>query len=123
MEVKTPFVIKDLPDQAWSVSWPGYEYVLVNNENKAKHLLEILFETVKVNEAQLALRREGWSEEKTEIMHVGVGAWWQDPTGLSRHLAEFIVTGIKFNELVEAEHFKQHMDQRLMWRRLGGAWQ
>ena len=115
-------MIKDLPDRAWSVSWPGYEYVLVNNEIKAQHLLEILFDTVKATEAQLAVRREGWSEEKTEIMHIGEAGWFQDPKGLSRYLTQFIVTGIKFNELSQAEHFKQHMDQRLMWRRLGGAW-
>lgn len=121
MELKTPFVIRDLP-QGWSVSWPGYEYVLVNNFKKAGQLLEILFDAIKINEAQLAIRKETWSEDRTEILHVGVSAWWQDPHGLAQYLTDFVVTGIKFNELTEAEQFKQHMDQRLMWRKLGGAW-
>lgn len=121
MEIKTPFVIRDLP-QGWSVSWPGYEYVLVNNESKARHLLEILFDTVKVNEAQMAIRKETWSEDRTEILHVSISSWFQDPTGLARYLTDFVVTGVKFNKLFEAEHFKTLMDQRLMWSRLGGKW-
>lgn len=122
MELTTPFKLKDLPDSSWSVSWPGYEYVLVNNQNKAQHLLEILFDTVKVSEAQLAVRREGRREDETEILHIDVAAWWQDKMSLSKYLTDFIIEGIKFNTLNEAQKFKEQMDQRLMWRRMGGTW-
>ena len=120
--MNSPFVLNDLPDNSWSVSWPGHEYHLVDNPRKAENLLGILFDTVKVNQAQLAVRREGWSEDKTEILHVDVSAWWQDKQGLASFASDFIVLAIKFCELSEAEHFKQHMEQRLAWRRLGGKW-
>lgn len=122
MELSTPFVIKDLPDNSWSVSWPGYEYNLVNNAAKAQHLLEILFETIKVQTSQLAVFKETWSQDKTEILHVDVAAWWQDQQGLAQYLSEFVVTGVKFETLNEAQRFKDHMDQRLAWKRLGGEW-
>jgi len=121
MELNTPFKIRDLPDNSWSVSWPGYEYVLVNNIVKAQNLLEILFDKLKINEVELALRREGWSEDKTEIMHVNVSAWWQDKVGLAKYLTDFIVVGIKFRDLAKAEQFKDIMDKRLMWSRLSGG--
>jgi hypothetical protein len=122
MEVTTPFKLNDLPDNTWSVCWPGFEYSLVNNTNKAQHLLEILFETVRVVEVQLAVSRNHYDPDKTEIMHIDVAAWYQDKTGLGRYLAEFVVSGVKFATLEQAQHFKDHMDQRLAWKRLGGRW-
>lgn len=121
--MNTPFKLNDLPDNSWSVCWPGYEYALVNNTTKAQNLLEILFDTIKVNEAQLAVVRNGVDIEKSEIMHVDITSYWHDKQGLSRYLAEFIVSGVRFATQDQAQHFKDHMDQRLMWRRLGGgAW-
>ena len=121
MEVTTPFILNDLPDNAWSVCWPGYEYNLVNNPAKAQKLLEILFDLIKVDEVQLSVRREGWSEDKYEIMHINISAWFQDSGGLCRHVNDFIVSGIKFAHRNQAEQFKEHMDKRLMWARLGGG--
>ena len=123
MEVNSPFKIRDLPDNGWSVSWPGYEYNLVNNSRKAQNLLEILFEKIKVDEAQLAVRRETWSEDKSDILHVGLAAWCQDKGGLSQYLSDFIITAVKFESRDQADRFKEHLDQRLMWRRMGGTWQ
>ena len=94
---------------------------LVNNPAKAQKLLEILFDLIKVDEVQLSVRREGWSEDKYEIMHINISAWFQDSGGLCRHVNDFIVSGIKFAHRNQAEQFKEHMDKRLMWARLGGG--
>jgi hypothetical protein len=122
--MSSPFVLNDLPDNTWSVCWPGYEHHLVNNPVKSEHLLEILFNTIKVFEARLAVLQETWSEDRSEILYISSSAWWQDHRGLSRFVGDFIVKGVQFETLEQAEHFKTHMEQRLAWKRLGGSkWQ
>ena len=54
-EVIERFVLTDLPDNSWSVSWPGYEMDVVNNPVKATNLLKILFDEVEVDEVMLGV--------------------------------------------------------------------
>ena len=114
------FVLKDLPDNSWSVSWPGYEYVVVDNPAKAANLLKILFNEVKVTEVMLGCHEYN-KPDKFETMHIGLGAWCQDPDGTARHVVDcHIIVGCKFVEEDEARKFKLIMEQRLAWRRLSG---
>lgn len=123
MEVEERFVLKDLPDNTWSVSWPGYEYVVVNNPNKAKNLLKILFDEVKVTEVVLGCHEYN-KPDKFETMHIDLAAWCQDADGTARYVVDcHVITGCKFAEYEEATKFKLIMEQRLAWRRLSGrAW-
>jgi hypothetical protein len=41
---------------------------------------------------------------------------------MAKRLAEYVIPGVKFRDQYQAEKFKLHMEQRLAWRRLGGAW-
>lgn len=120
MEVTDRFVLKDLPDNTWSVSWPGYEMVVVNNPAKAANLLKILFDEVKVTEVTLGVHQEN-KPDNFLTMYIDLGAWCQDPEGLARHVVDcHVVTGCKFAEEEDARKFKLIMDQRLAWRRLSG---
>lgn len=122
MEVIERFVLKDLPDNSWSVSWPGYEYVVVNNPVKAANLLKILFDEIKVNEVMLGVHEYNQPDNFT-TMHIDLAAWCQDPEGLARYVVDcHVVVGCKFAEEADARKFKLHMDQRLAWKRLGGTW-
>lgn len=122
MEVIERFVLKDLPDNTWSVSWPGYEYVVVNNPGKAANLLKILFDEVKVNEVMLGVHEEN-KPDKFETMHIDLAAWCQDPEGLARYVvSHHVVVGCKFANEDQARKFKLNMEQRLAWKRLGGKW-
>jgi hypothetical protein len=117
-----PFVLNDLPSGSWSVTWPGFEYVVINDPNKATKLLGILFDEVKVDQAQLLVQRE--TEPDPEyILYLDCTAYYQDPDGAGRFLAENeSVVACKFPTQDQAIKFKTAMEKRLVWRRLGGAW-
>jgi hypothetical protein len=122
MEVVERFVLNDLPDNTWSVSWPGYEYQVVNNPVKASNLLKILFDEVQVEEAMLGVHEYN-KPDKFETMHIHRHAWYQDPEGSARYaVALHVVVGCKFVKEDQARKFKLLMEQRLAWKRLGGNW-
>lgn len=124
METVERFVLTDLPDNAWSVSWPGYEMYVVNNATKAANLLKILFDEVGVDEAQLGVHEYNKSD-KFETMNISQAAWFQDREATARYVAElFVVVGCKFPEEDQARKFKLIMERRLVWTRLSGKpWQ
>ena len=119
-----PFVLDNVDKgQLWTVSWPGFEYVLVNNIKKACTLLSILFDTVKVDQVKLTVHRtNSQSPDFTGLLYLNSSLWFQDRDRLSEHLSEFTVLSAVFDSRREAEHFKLLLEQRLMWRRLGGSW-
>ena len=118
MEVEERFVLKDLPDNTWSVTWPGYEMVVVNDPNKAANLLKILFDEVGVDEVQLGVHEYN-KPDKFETMYINEAAWFHDPAGAARHVVgHHIVVGCKFIKEDDARKFKLIMERRLAWRRL-----
>jgi hypothetical protein len=117
-ETVEQFVLNDLPDNTWSVTWPGYEYVVVNDPNKARNLLKILFDEVGVDKAQLGVHEYN-RPDKFETMHINEAAWFNDPAGAARYVIDHhIVVGCKFAEETQARKFKSIMERRLAWRRL-----
>jgi hypothetical protein len=123
MEITSYFVLNDLPNGEWSVTWPGYEYNVVNNANKAMTLLEIMFEHVGVETAMIGVQESG-RDNDWNTMHISGILWLEEHS--RRHLAErlgrYTIPGVKFRDQYEAEKFKQHMEQRLAWKIMGGAW-
>ena len=118
MEVVEQFVLNDLPDNSWSVSWPGYEEVVVNNPVKAANLLKILFDEVGVDQAVMAVHRYT-APDQGDVMHLSWIAWHQNPDACARHVvSHHNVDGCKFPTLEQAEKFKLIMERRLAWRRL-----
>ena len=114
------FVLKDLPDNTWSVSWPGYEYVVVDNPVKAQNLLKILFDEVKVTEVVLGCHEYN-KPDNFETMYIDLGAWCQDSQALAKYVVDcHVITGCKFDKEEDARKFKLIMDRRLAWRRLSG---
>ena len=106
MEVIERFVLNDLPDNTWSVCWPGYEYVVVNNPVKASNLLKILFDEVQVDEVMLGVHEEN-KPDKFETMYIDWVAWHQDPEGSARYVvSHHVVVGCKFAQEDQARKFK-----------------
>jgi len=112
-----------LPDGSWSVTWPGYEYNVVNNPAKALTLLEIMFEHVGVENAMIGVQESG-RDNDWNTMHISGILWLEEHSRkqLAERLARYTIPGVKFQDQYEAEKFKQHMEQRLAWKRLGGNW-
>jgi len=124
MDVKSYFVINDLPDGTWSVCWPGHEYNVVDNPQKALTLLEIMFDHVGVDEAMIGVQQPG-RDNDWNTMHISDSLWYDSDQArehMAKRLAEYVIPGVKFRDQYEAEKFKLHMEQRLAWKRLGGAW-
>lgn len=124
MELRSPFVIRDLPNDSWSVSWPGYEYHVVNTPNKGQKLLDILFGQVKVHRACLAVVLKGSSGVSShQIMEIDIAAWAEKNSMAGCHLDGFVVEAVKFDTLQQAEAFKSILEQLYVWRKLGGIWE
>ena len=121
--MKEYFVLNDLPDGTWSVCWPGYEDHVVDNPGKALKLLEILFEHVGVDEAMIGVI-ENRNEVGARTLYMKSELWLTQygREHMARTLADYTIPGVRFRDVYEAEKFKLHMEQRLAWSRLGGAW-
>jgi hypothetical protein len=117
------FVLNDLPNGEWSVTWPGYEYNVVNNPAKVLTLLEIMFDYVGVDEAMIGVQESG-RDNDWRTMHISVILWLEEHSRkyMASRLAGYTIPGVKFRDQYEAEKFKTHMEQRLAWKRLGGEW-
>lgn len=118
-----PFEIENLPSGRWTVTWPGYEDHVVNNQIKVKNLLTILFEEVKVNQAQLGVTL---NNGELETYCIDMSVWWRAGNvrdDVSRHIAStFVVGGATFDLESEARMFLEILEKRLSWARLGGKW-
>ena len=77
--------------------WPGYEDNVVNNPSKVLTLLEIMFEHVGVDEAMIGVQQPG-RDNDWATTHISSSLWY------------------------DSDQAREHMEQRLAWRRLGGAW-
>lgn len=117
------FVINDLMDNSYSVTWPGYEAVVCNNEAKFANLLKILFNELEVEDAVFAVKKEEYSGEEL-IVTIPWMTYHQNPSSAARFLERhYSVVGCKFDTRELAEAFKLNMERRLAWRRLSGkAW-
>ena len=119
--MSSAFVINDLCDPAWSVTWPGFEMVVCDNERKATNLLKILFDEVDVENAVLAVKVTEYSDKDYTIT-ISWMAYHQNPDAAGRFLvSNHSVVGCKFFALDQAEKFKVAMEKRLAWRRLSGG--
>lgn len=123
MSTEERFVLNDLPDNTWSVCWPGYENYLVTTPVKAMNLLKILFDEIGVDEAMLGVHEYN-KPDKFETMYINEAAWFQDREGSARYVSDHhVVVGCKFNDRKQAEMFKLNLEKRLAWTRLSGkAW-
>lgn len=121
--MKSPFEIVNLPNGEWSVTWPGYEYNVVNNADKTTKLLEIMFDHVGVDEAMIGVQQPG-RDNDWGTMHVSKYVWFDENSRrhMAEQLARYTIPGVRFHDQYEAEKFKTHMEQRLAWKRLGGTW-
>lgn len=120
--VNSPYVINDLPNGTYSVTWPGHEVVLVNNPGKALRLLEIMFDVVGVDEAMIGIQQPG-RDNDWDTWHISNMLWFdeQGREHMARQLAEYNIPGVRFTDIYQAEKFKDHMEKRLAWKRLSNG--
>jgi len=120
MITNSRFVINDLPNGTYSVTWPGHEYDVVDGPSKVLKLLEIMFEVVGVDEAMIGLYERG-RDNDWRTMHISNMLWLEDHgrEHMAKRLAEYTIPGVRFTDIYQAEKFKDHMEKRLMWAQLG----
>jgi len=119
------FIINDLPNGTYSVTWPGHEHIVVNNPGKVLKLLEIMFDVVGVDEAMIGLYERG-RDNHWRTMHISNMLWLEDHVRehMAKRLAEYTIPGVRFTDIYQAEKFKNHMEKLLVWARLsnGMSW-
>lgn len=120
--MKTYFVINDLPDGTYSVSWPGYEHKIVDNPGKVLTLLEIMFDVVGVDEAMIGVQESG-RDNDWRTMHISGMLWFEDRgrEHIAKSLSKYTIPGVRFTDIYQAEKFKDHLEKRLAWRRLSNG--
>lgn len=121
----TPFIINDLPNGTYSVTWPNYEYDVVNDAGKALKLLEIMFDVVGVDEAMIGVQESG-RDNDWRTWHISNMLWFEEHSRehMVKILADYVVPGVRFTDVYQAEKFKYHMEKLLAWKQLtnGKAW-
>jgi hypothetical protein len=121
----TPFIINDLPNGTYSVTWPNYEYDVVNDAGKALKLLEIMFDVVGVDEAMIGVQESG-RDNDWRTWHISNMLWVEEHSRehMAKILADYVVPGVRFTDVYQAEKFKYHMEKLLAWKQLtnGKAW-
>ena len=119
--MSSAFVINDLCDRGWSVTWPGHEMVVCDNERKATNLLKILFDEIEVEDAVLAVKVAEYSDKDFTITIPWI-TYHQNPDSAGGFLVRnHSVVGCKFFVLEQAEKFKYAMEKRLAWYKLSGG--
>ena len=108
------FTLTDLPSGEWAVGWPTYEHQVVTTPEKASHLLSILFDDLKLREAQLETVRNG----QFSTLYIPVTTWYQDPDGTAKYTVEHTITACKFPTQQIAEAFLDILEKILVWQRL-----
>jgi hypothetical protein len=112
----------------YTVTWPGFESVFCNTQNKQQALLDVVIGIVGVADAVLnvvawhhpaGVIREG---NPVQVLHISSVAWLQNPDVPKYYLQDLLVVGVRFDTESQALRFADHMQQRLMWKRLGGTW-
>jgi hypothetical protein len=117
-----PFEITDLdPAWGWSVTWPGFEMAVADSTRKVSTLLEILFDELKLDQAHLCVVSRNGEFDTFTIARAAYARAQGD--GLGDYVAgHYRVGGVRFRQEDQARAFLEIMEQRLMWRRLGGQW-
>ena len=120
--MKTYFVINDLPNGTYSVTWPGYEHKIVDNPGKVLTLLEIMFDVVGVDEAMIGVQESG-RDNDWRTMHISGMLWFEDRDRehIAKSLSKYTIPGVRFTDMYQAEKFKDHLEKRLAWRRLSNG--
>ena len=113
------FKFEQLPSGAWTITWPGHIDEVVTTVTKACNLLELLFNKVKVDEAQLLIH--GVHDKKEYTLYINASVYWQNINVAIGHMIDFDkhrVVGVKFNHQKQAETLVEELEKRLVWNRL-----
>ena len=109
------FVLKQINQDTWEVSWPGYEHDVVNTPDKADHLLTILFDDFDLVNAQLSTIRNQHYNYTLSLSRI---MWFQDPETTARYTCEHTIAGCRFHTQELAQRFLNVLEKLLVWNRL-----
>lgn len=104
------FILNDLPDGSWSVVWnPDHWVNGIYKLSSVVRLLGILFNDIKVDEAILAVDRGRGVHDS--ILYIKQTAYYETNGKVAEWLDDYIIRGVKFKELAQAEAFKDHLEK------------
>ncbi len=114
--MSNPFVLIDLPNNDWAVSWPTTDEKFTDRVRF--NLLECIFKEVKCSEVGLGVAID--EREETSIMWIKDHVWCSQLTEeYSQYLyRNYNIRGTVFHSESEAKQFKDILEKRYAWQLL-----
>ena len=108
--MNSPFVLKDIKNKVFTVSWPTYNDIR-EVETKIR-LLDTLF---KLNMYEVGLVIQ-YNQDELDIMWINQFAFLGHPEIDQYMFDHYQIIGVAFHDVGEAESFKEWLDKKLVWK-------
>jgi hypothetical protein len=117
--MNSPFILNDLSDNTWSVTWPTFKDSNLY-DNMAVDILKFVFSEVKCHRVGLGLTIDNYFEADTSILWIDNSTYAMDITDeYSRYLYKnYKVFGAVFEKQQDAEKCKESLEKRYVWQLL-----
>ena len=108
--MNSPFVINEVK-KCYVLTWPTFHDIR-GNEGCYK-LLELLFEKIKVNEAQLILDKDQYVTINASLWYGNYGDRYSEWL-----MSQYNILGVIFKEKSHAEYLQDYLEKKYIWRLL-----
>lgn len=109
--MNSPFIITDLENKKYTVSWPTYRDIR-GVDSKIK-LLTVLFKELSNTEIGLVIQ---YNVDDLDIMWIDFMSWAQSPD-IDRYMGDhYDIIGVAFTQMSNAEQFKEYLEKKLVWK-------
>lgn len=112
--MNTPFILNDLCDSTWAVSWPSFDEKFTTHMKF--NMLNCIFKEIKCHEVGLGISLD--EKEEPSILWIEDKVWFSD---LSEEYSQYLykyynIRGAVFHKQQEAEQFKDILEKRYIWQ-------
>lgn len=117
--MNSPFILNDLCDDTWSVTWPTFQ-ASNKYDTMAFDILTFVFSEVKPNRVGLGVTLDNYFEADTSILWVDDDVYTTDITAEYSHYLykNYKIFGAVFEKQQDAEKFKDLLEKRYVWQLL-----
>ena len=117
--MNSPFIVNDLSDNTWSVTWPTFQ-APNHYDNIAFDILKVVFSEVKCHRVGLAVTIDNYFEADIFILWIDNSTYTMDITvEYSQYLYKnYKIFGTVFEKQQDAQKFKESLEKRYIWQLL-----
>lgn len=117
--MNSPFILNDLCDNTWSVTWPSFQRSN-NLDNMAFDILKFVFTEVKCSRVGLGVTIDNYFEADSSVLWIDDSAY---ATAITDEYSQYLyrqynIFGAVFEKQLDAEKFKESLEKRYVWQLL-----